>query len=808
MTEKQKYLLKLFREVDEICREHNLRYVLAGGSLIGALRHEGFVPWDDDVDLYMPRPDWEKFTEICKTELPPDREIQCSEVDRNYTNSFPRYASTNTCVIHKSQIIGKDCGGEIIDILTLDPVPADDKEYEKYRTHMMIYSDLINISVGYSDRWEIPASMYLKYLLSYIFLGKKRTLAKLEKIMFSYKEEECDRYAMRWGGCPFLFDKDMMFPVKDGDFEGQKAMIPNKCSDYLIWHYGDEWAYMPPHDKREGHVAVCVDDLPYQELREEYMPKINKGRLRWDCIFRKFYNMRIAKKSHKVRQEGLAMKARAVALDLQGAIDESGLKISELVENRSFRKLSALFGSYYKNQLSADFIGREDYSNIYAFYHPTLVEIPDDVFYAAMLTLFYTERVSKAYRMMQVRQQLDHLSPEMEGLKEDIELFRTAADHYEFHRIKEAEQIVNELLKKYPGHPGFMKFKCRFLMENAGENRIEAERFLDKALKLFPEDGYFLKYKADILWMDGEMQKAAELYLQVKNKTTNGIVWMEMDRFFRGYKSEILKSCEELIANHNKKEALALMELWSRLIPEDDDIQGALYLAKTVCARTQSEIEKEIGEIRAVIGTQMITPVSVEKNPGKSRKQIKSDRTSDETSADDVNKKVSDPSAETEEVKAPADIQVKVSEEHKMYRKALTRAWKRLGYSDELAELRTQIICTGEESELEWLAEQVRNRQFRREEKACAYKLVGDVRMKQGQTREAFANYKKALEYEMPSYVKTELYRIFINDLNDGSRQAKSFGKKTDITVVLDKWLDKYESIEDIKKIVQTVTVK
>lgn len=765
MTEKQKYLLKLFREVDEICREHNLRYVLAGGSLIGALRHEGFVPWDDDVDLYMPRPDWEKFTEICKTELPPDREIQCSEVDRNYTNSFPRYASTNTCAIHKSQIIGKDCGGEIIDILTLDPVPADDKEYEKYRTHMMIYSDLINISVGYSDRWEIPASMYLKYLLSYIFLGKKRTLAKLEKIMFSYKEEECDRYAMRWGGCPFLFDKDMMFPVKDGIFEGKKAMIPNKCSDYLIWHYGDEWSYMPPHDKREGHVAVCVDDLPYQELREEYMPKINKERLRWDSVFRKFYNMRIAKKSHKVRQDGLAMKARAVALDLQRAIDESGLKISELVESRSFRKLSALLGSYYKNQLSADFIGREDYTNIYAFYHPTLVEIPDDVFYAAMLTLFYTERVSKAYRMMQVRQQLDHLSPEMEGLKEDIEFFRKAADHYEFHRIKEAEQIVNELLKKYPGHPGFMKFKCRFLMENAGENRIEAERFLDKALKLFPEDGYFLKYKADIFWMDGEVQKAAELYLQVREKTTNGIVWMEMDRFFRGYKSEILKNCEELLANRNRREALSLMELWNRLIPEDDDIRGAFYLAKTACAHTQSEIEKEIAEIRAVIETPMCTSVKTE-----------------------------------------AGSREKTSEEHQMYRKALTRAWRRLGYPKELANLRTQIICTGEESELEWLAEQVRNRQFRKEEKACVYKLVGDVRMKQGQTKEAFSNYKKALEHEMSSYLRTELYRIFINDLNDGSRQAKSFGRKADIMIVLDNWLGKYGSIDDIKKIVHTVS--
>lgn len=763
MTEKQKYLLKLFREVDEICREHNLRYVLAGGSLIGALRHEGFVPWDDDVDLYMPRSDWEKFIEICKTELPPNREIQCSEVDRNYTNSFPRYASTDTCAIHKSQIIGKDCGGEIIDILTLDPIPADDKEYEKYRTHMMIYSDLINISVGYSDRWEIPASMYLKYLLSYIFLGKKRTLEKLEKIMFSYNEEECDRYAMRWGGCPFLFDKDMMFPVKEGIFEGQKAMIPNKCSDYLIWHYGDEWSYMPPHDSREGHVAVCVDELPYQELREEYMPNIHKGRLRRDSVFRKFYNMLIAKKNHKIRQEGLAMKARAVALDLQGAISESGLKISELVEARSFHRLNALFGSYYKSQLSADFIGREDYTNIYAFYHPILVGVPDEVFYAAMLTLFYTERVSKAYRMLQIRQQSDHITPEMEKLKEDIELFRKAADYYEFHRMEEAQQIIEDLLNRYPGHPGFMKFRCRFLMENAGENRIEAERFIDKALKKFPEDGYFLKYKADIFWMNGEVQKAAELYLQVKSKTTNGVVWLEMDRFFRGYKAEILKNCEELLAARRKKEALSLMELWNQLIPEDADIQGAFYLAKVACARTQSEIEQEINEIRRVIEIPMLTPVKEKTNKNKK------------------------------------------SEEHQMYKKALTRAWKRLGYSKELAALRTQIICTGEESELEWLAEQVRNRQFRKEEKACVYKLVGDVRMKQGQTREAFANYKKALEYEMSSYVKTELYRIFINDLNDGSRQAKSFAKKADITVVLDNWLDKYGSIEDVKRIVQLV---
>ena len=784
MTEKQKYLLKLFKEVDEICKENNLRYVMSGGSLIGAVRHEGFVPWDDDVDLYMPRSDWEKFVEICKTQLPPNRAIQCSEVDRNYTNSFPRYASTDTCAIHKSQIIGKDCGGEIIDVLTLDPIPADDKEYEKYRTHMMIYSDLINISVGYSDRWEIPASMYLKYLLSYIFLGKEKTLSKLEKIMFSYKEEECDRYAMRWGGCPFLFDKDMMFPVKYGIFEGEKVMIPNKCSDYLIWHYGDEWSYMPPHDSREGHVAVCVEDTPYQDFREEYMPKMKKGRLRFYSAARKFYNMLIAKKNHKIRQEGLEIKAASTAMDLLGALKESGFNLQEMLEQRSYKKLSRLFGSYYKTQLSADFIGREDYLYIYPFYHPVLIKIPDDVFLAAMMTLFYTERVSKAYRMLQVREKLDHLSPEMETLKKDIELFRKAANEYEFQRMEEARNICHELLKKYPEHPGLMKFWCRFLMERAGENRLEAERFLEKALKLFPNDGYFLKYKADILWMNGEGQKALELYVQVREKTSNGIVWLEMDRLFQEYKEQILENCESMIADKQKEQAVEMMELWSRLMPEDEEIAGALHLAKVSSAHTQTELEAEITEIRKKLGTPMRNPV---------------ERTKE-------SKKVSDEQTGVEEKKTPdhetaADTENVKTEDAglKMYRKALTRAWKRLGYPEELAQLRTEIICTGEESELEWLAEQVRNRLIHKEERAYVYKLVGDICKKQGQIKSAFENYRKALDYAKPSYVRTELYRLIINDLNNGSRQAVSFAKKTDASMILDSWLDKYGSLEDIQ---------
>lgn len=285
---------------------------------------------------------------------------------------------------------------------------------------------------------------------------------------------------------------------------------------------------------------------------------------------------------------------------------------------------------------------------------------------------------------------------------------------------------------------------------------MEAERFLEKALKRFPEDGYFLKYKADLLWMNGNSMKALSLYAQVREKTANGIVCLEMERFFKENKAEILKSCESMIANKAKKEAVEVMELWRKILPDDEEIEGAWYLAKVANAHTQTELENEIRNIRKKIGTYMKNPVDPENTK-------------------------------------------KIPQEWQMYQKALTRAWKRLGYPQELAALRTEIICTSDESELEWLAEQVRSRLIHKEERACVYKLVGDIRSKQGQTKSAFENYRKAVDYVSPSYIKTELYRILINDLNGGSRQVASFAKKTDVTAALDNWLDKYGSLEEIQ---------
>lgn len=759
MTEKQQYLLKLFREIDEMCKKHNLRYVMAGGSLIGVARNEGFIPWDDDVDIYMPRDDWDKLVELSDQVLPPNRAFQCVDVDRNYTNTFPRYASTDTCAIHRHQIIGKDKAGEIIDVLTLDPIPDDDREYEKYRTHLMIYSDLINIAVVYGNRYEVPVHLYLKYLFSYLFLGKERTLKKLEKIMFSYKEEECSRYAMRWGGCPFLFDKDMMFPVKYGRFEGVDVMIPNKVSDYLIWHYGDEWSYIPPHGERESHDAVECHHMNYEEFRKEYMPKLDTFRLRKDAVFRKLYYMATAKRSHRLIRKRQELLGEATAQDLMNRLEQKKVSLEALLEKRDFHTLNQIFGDYFRVQLSADFIGREEFVHIYNFYHPVLIDIKEEVFMAAMLTLLYSEKVSKAYRMLRVREKLQGLSPAMEALLQDILTFRSAACHYEFGENRPAEWEMDQLLEKYPDNPSFLKFKIRFLMERAKKEKPseEAEEFLSHCLELFPEDGYFLKYKGDLLWLQGKCREALDVYVAVRSKTTNGMTQLELDKFLKEHKMSAMGTCKSLVEKGNVQEAVELAALWKQLLPEDESIDGYFCQMKLEGLNRPEEIREFLKDIKEKL------------------LQGKSEKTG------------------------------KLKIENMVYLDICAYGAEKLGFSRKLAKLGTELLYTEDMQKLEELLSQALEQASKEECKPAAFLIAGDILYKQGKTCEAFSYYRKALKKDAPEYVRIEGADRVLKDLKDGSSYIRSFGRKQDLTEFLDAWLGKYESLEEITELLKAI---
>ena len=143
--------------------------------------------------------------------------------------------------------------------------------------------------------------------------------------------------------------------------------------------------------------------------------------------------------------------------------------------------------------------------------------------------------------------------------------------------------------------------------------------------------------------------------------------------------------------------------------------------------------------------------------------------------------------------------------EEPVYKEALTCAWQRFGYPKALAEGRTRILCSEEEGEMEYLAEEIRSFLVHKEWQGEVYKLLGDIRKKQGRTREAFENYFLALDHEPHPYIKNELSRIFLEDLYDGSRRTGFFAKKADVTDFLNSWLDKYKSQEELQELLKRI---
>ena len=118
--------LDMLKEIDRICRRENIQYYLAGGTLLGAVRHKGFIPWDDDIDIAMARDEYERFLKVMKKERHPYLKIFAMEFDKEYQYTFAKVVDTRTRLIEE---IGKDLPdmGVFIDIFPIDGLGNDRK---------------------------------------------------------------------------------------------------------------------------------------------------------------------------------------------------------------------------------------------------------------------------------------------------------------------------------------------------------------------------------------------------------------------------------------------------------------------------------------------------------------------------------------------------------------------------------------------------------------------------------------------------------------------------------------------------------
>lgn len=253
-------LLELLDYVVKVCDDYKLQYLVIGGTTLGAYRHCGFIPWDDDLDIALPRADYEKLISILYESRDTRYSIQNERSEPNYFLPFAKLRKNGTCFREKIAPDVYQNNGIYIDIFPIDFV----ENAQSIRFRIRAYHiDLISHAL----RFRTCRAFYregrttLRYIYDWILyipyspISNKKLLL-IQKKMMKKDNSKRNKYAINFASTyswkKELFPVEVFFPEKELDFEGRKVYVHGKVEDYLEQLYGN-YMQLPPEDKRHTH---------------------------------------------------------------------------------------------------------------------------------------------------------------------------------------------------------------------------------------------------------------------------------------------------------------------------------------------------------------------------------------------------------------------------------------------------------------------------------------------------------------------------------------------------------------------------
>lgn len=263
----EKKLLDIF--VD-ICEKHKLRYYLTGGTLLGAVRHKGFIPWDDDIDVVMPRPDYEKFWKIAGQEV--KEPIYVEDIHHHPKMGWDKIllANREIKVISHTTNIPMELDAWI-DIFPLDGLPDNFflclihkfwLWYYESRSKIAQYDNIVNVV----RKRKFPANILVKIVGLPIFTRNKnyrKYILKLDKRLQKYDYDKCKKVCDFTGGFGFkeTFNYDDQGEGKLYEFEGTMYRGPINGNAVLAAIYGPDYMTPPPVNDRDKHgIEIIVKE--------------------------------------------------------------------------------------------------------------------------------------------------------------------------------------------------------------------------------------------------------------------------------------------------------------------------------------------------------------------------------------------------------------------------------------------------------------------------------------------------------------------------------------------------------------------
>lgn len=255
--------LEMMIEVDRICKKCDIQYNIIAGTLLGAARHKGFIPWDDDADIAMLRPEYEKFRKACETELDTARfYFQDHRNTKGYRWGYGKLRRKNTLFLREFQEHMPYEQGVFIDIFPMDAIPDAKilriiKNFECFCVRKILWSKVGKIAdksavkrSWYSILDKIPEEWVLEYYNKMVRNSRKKKTDWVRKLTFPTPNREYG-YLRKW----YAYSKDLEFEKLN--FQGMR-----EYKEYLEFKFG-EYMVLPPKSQRKVHP---VSDIRLIEL--------------------------------------------------------------------------------------------------------------------------------------------------------------------------------------------------------------------------------------------------------------------------------------------------------------------------------------------------------------------------------------------------------------------------------------------------------------------------------------------------------------------------------------------------------------
>ncbi len=268
----QKILLAMLLEVDAICRRHDIKYFLAGGTLLGAIRHHGFIPWDDDGDIMMLRRDYEKFQQVAPAELPDALYLQMPDY-----NPYTRIRVNDTVFASEFMMRHeKEHSGIFLDIFCHDRTGAHPAAQSLHRMATRATRSIVFNKWGGTDIQGDGSHAALRWIGSRVqkIIPMKTAVLLRDRTLTAFRDKNtrCLYDGMGANMARGAFPEELLLEAVCVDFEGYPLPVPKEYDRYLTWLYGDYMTLPPKEQQKPGHETVQIDFGIYQEPAKKNVP--------------------------------------------------------------------------------------------------------------------------------------------------------------------------------------------------------------------------------------------------------------------------------------------------------------------------------------------------------------------------------------------------------------------------------------------------------------------------------------------------------------------------------------------------------